>query len=82
MKFNVNGWVKVRLNDYGVQILRNNHIELMRRLPVRLAFKEPARDEEGYSSFQMWAFMQEFGSHMILGCEIPFDSEIIIVEGK
>jgi len=82
MKFNVNDTIKVRLNARGIAIMEKHHNELRLRIPAIKEFKAPAVDDHGYSSFQLWAFMQEFGPYMVLGLEVPFDSEIIIPEKK
>lgn len=79
MKFNVNNWVKVKLTDRGFDILRLQHEVLRLSVPSIGEFRSPEVDSDGYSKFQLWCFMQDFGPHVGLGIEMPFDSEIIIV---
>lgn len=41
-------------------------------------FKEPAKDENGYSSTELWDFMRLFGQY--LSGSLPFDEDILISE--
>ena len=81
IKFNINDYVKIKLNPSGVKVLRQNHerifgSELLKKYP----FKEPQKDKHGYSEFQMWHFMDEFGN-MSMGSFNqlqPYETNIII----
>lgn len=72
----MNDTVLIRLNKRGVEILRQSHEELRRHVPTVGAWKAPEVDEYGYSRFQLWQVMREFGPHLCLGCEVPFSTEI------
>ena len=39
---------------------------------------EVKRDEEGYTSFQLWDLMNIFGPYLTLGTDIPFETDIIL----
>jgi len=81
MKFNVNDSVRVRLTDYGKEILRKEFDVMHESFPM--AFKEfalPKEDSEGWSSWQMWSLMETFGKYIRLGGEVPFHTEIEIAE--
>lgn len=85
-KFNINDYVKVKLNDTGVSILKNKHDEL-NKLIIGTGGKglgdfELKVDEEGYTKFQLWHLMNTFGDSMIMGSETPFDTEIVFIKGK
>lgn len=82
MEFNINDTVKVKLNDFGRAIHRDNWLASQRviweRGVIGFPYREPIEDDEGYSKWQMWDLMKQFGSHMYLGGMMPFDSKILI----
>lgn len=81
MKFNVNNYVRVRLTSYGKEILRKQFDEMHEKFPS--AFREfalPKEDSEGWSEWQMWYLMEKFGDYIRLGGDVPFETEIDIVE--
>lgn len=78
MKFNINDSVKVKLNDRGREILKQQHELLFKDIP-RYKFTPPREDAEGWSKWQMWDLMQTFGPHISLGSKVPFETEIEIV---
>jgi hypothetical protein len=78
MLFNINDYVKIRLNEYGKSILKKNHAVKNKGLPIK--YKPPEEDIDGYSEWQLWCFMAEFGEHMYNGCTMPFETIIKIVE--
>lgn len=90
MKFNINDYVKVKLTDYGKLCLKKNYDDMMEFLKSWygddmekyswLEFKLPEEDGEGYSEWQLWKLMQEFGKYCENGFTIPFETEIIIEE--
>lgn len=82
---NINDIVKVKLTDLGVSILLEKHNDFndfMWEKGIRRAseFKEfeVKRDEEGYTSFQLWDLMNIFGPYLTLGTDIPFETDIIL----
>lgn len=79
MKFNINDYVKVKLNKVGVDELKRQHVELKANFPKLDDFIEPKTDDEGYSKFQLHELMNRLGHLCILGFEPPFDTEIEIV---
>ena len=80
IKFNINQTVKVKLTETGIRELEEQRQELKSRLPnpdsMRDYVHEP--DEDGYTSFQMWQLIQELGPLCQLGCEPPFETEILL----
>lgn len=78
VRFNVNNWVKVKLNDKGIRELERQHEELSAMLKRPLGGFSIEQDTDGYSKFQLHSLMNSFGHLMELGEEIPFDSEIIL----
>lgn len=83
---NINDNVKVKLNELGINILKEQRDELNKALTKNgakgLGDYEPKVDEEGYTTFQLWSLMQTFGEHLSLGFKIPFEPEIIVTKGK
>jgi len=80
VSFNINDHVKVKLTDDGKEILRGNHAKLMNFYAKAPLIKiDPLKievDEEGYTRFQMWELMYEFGGHVGLGALVPFETTI------
>ena len=84
VKFNVNDYIKVKLNKSGIDLMRQNHNKIFgdfsSDLLDKYTFQEPEVDEKGYTKFQMWHFMDEFG-HVGMGVFNglrPYDTNIII----
>ena len=40
---------------------------------------DDATDAEGYFREQLWAIMQVFGPHIRMGCNPPFETEILLI---
>lgn len=80
MKFNVNHNVKVKLTEYGLSILREQHEKLRATFPSMGCFVLPTADDEGYVSYQLHDLMSTFGPHISMGFKVPFETEIIIEE--
>ena len=76
MKINLNQMVKVKLTAEGIQALRFNHIAMYKRIYNVIdipSFTPPEVDAEGYSTFQLWWLMNQFGPHISLGKGNVFD---------
>jgi len=81
MKFNINNNVKVQLTETGKKILRENFDKLYTdygRNPPK--FKLPKEDKNGWSIWQLWVLINEFGNHMHMGFDLPFKTVIDISE--
>lgn len=81
MKFNINDEVRVRLTDVGRAIHRKNHDDLFKAWGARGVMPEyrpPKEDPGGWSTWQLWDLMHEFGRHCYNGAKIPFETEIDI----
>ena len=74
--FNVNGYVWVKLTPAGIKILENTDNWLRQSSPTLPPFAPPATDENGYTRYQMWALMNDFGEYMRLGGKIPIETEV------
>lgn len=76
-QLNLNYQIKLKLNDYGKQIYRNQYKQEFANQPEVARYcdiVEPTVDDEGYTSMQLWFFMRVFGSHCLCGKE-PFCEE-------
>lgn len=82
MKFNINDYVKVKLNESGLEILRKQHEELQQMFPSmnKEEFVPPKTDENGYTKFQLWVLMERFGPEIGMSFNPPFETDIIIME--
>jgi len=81
MKFNVNENVRVKLTPTGKDILRKKFDLAHERMPqVFKEFSLPEEDAQGFSKWQMWQLFADFGEHIYLGCNPPFETEIEIIE--
>jgi hypothetical protein len=77
-EFNLNCWIRVKLNDAGYKHQAESYNNLMARFgETKTAedFKAKA-DAEGYSKFQAWCFIQEFGPLTRLGAILPYETTI------
>lgn len=81
-RLNLNCSVKVKLTDLGKDIYYHRFDDFNYRYGKQLTPSFPKEDENGYSTFQLWHFMQLYGSYMsatkpnvILPLEIEMDGE-------
>ena len=70
--FNINREVWVRLTTLGKAIVCEKYGVGFYEQHI-----EPKEDENGYIPYQLWALMQDFGSHLS-DPVLPFDTNIII----
>jgi hypothetical protein len=81
--FSINTNVKIRLTKFGKELHKkqwedfwNSHGKL-----DKFPYEPPKEDENGYCEFIMWDLMNKFGSYCVLGCELPFET-VILIEDK
>lgn len=72
--FNLNDSVWVRLNDRGREIHRSVWTDTMRGVK-NWAYRPPV-EVDGWSRWQLWVLMQDFGPSISLGTNPPFETEI------
>lgn len=76
---NTNSVVKVRLTSYGKNVHRKNHEDFVSKVGRELFdYFPPPEDENGYSEFQLWVLMKEFGDKCGLVDPLCFETEILI----
>jgi len=78
LKFNMNDKVKVRLTPLGIAEMKRQWDELKQIAPSIGEFKEPVKDEQGYSTHQAWVLFSDLGHLMGNGFELPFETDILI----
>lgn len=73
-EFNVNMNVRVKLTECGRRLHRENHDALYRNTGVEPShYRAPKEDAEGWSTWQLWDLMHEFGKSLWNGSkDIPF----------
>lgn len=90
--FNINHNVCVRLTDYGREVHKQNHVNLYARyealanarnihLPKDWSptdYRPPTEESDGWSEWQAWVLMQEFGHVIGNGMKVPFEPPIFI----
>lgn len=77
VRFNINGYVSVRLTASGKLIHRREYDELRKLSPRLPKYKAPKPDANGYTQWQLWHLMQTFGPAISHGAEPPFEMEIM-----
>lgn len=88
MKFNINNNVKVKLTDFGRKVHRENINKTFEFIPKFRTdeyynqYYKPKEDKDGWSKWQMWDLMANFGPHIRLGGQVPFETEIEILDEK
>ena len=70
MKINLNEPVKVKLTDWGKEIFYHQY-DRVNEVVGREVCKPryPKEDENGYTEFQLWCFMELYGEH--IGMTLP-----------
>jgi len=84
--FNTNNYVKVRLNELGISILKKEHEDLSRKIysynGIGLGKFNLNLDEDGYYKTQMWCLIENFGEFINVCSRPPFDTDIICCQGE
>ena len=79
MDFNINDKVRVRLTTKGRAIHAKNHAAEFARVPglSQWSYKPPTEDADGWSEWQMWRLMEQFGGHSVNGMPQCFELNTI-----
>ncbi len=81
--FNLNSYIRVKLDEHGYQ----RKADLYNETAGRILGKKTAEDykanadEDGYTKFQAWSFMRDFGPTILMGFQ-PFFSTTILIDEK
>ncbi|MDX1475057.1 MAG: hypothetical protein R3309_12860 [Reinekea sp.] len=79
---NLNQTVKVRLTKTGINIINKQKEELKNSTGGRYIPPKIRIDKDGYTHFQLWSLFDTFGNHIFLGCNPPFDLDIVFEDRK
>ena len=86
LKISINDEVKVKLTDFGIQILKERHDQLNKKIKesggkgIEFVLRI---DKDGYYKTQLYNLMNTFGEYMTVGSEgLPFEIEIEIEGGN
>ena len=90
MRLNLNDEIKVKLTEHGKDIYYHQYDRLNTALGREVCKPSyPKVDEDGYTTFQLWCFMELYGVHMgmtlpnvIEPLDIVFDEPTIEPEHK
>lgn len=85
ININLNNWVKVKLTELGKEIERKNYQdinELVKKYGGKHSEYKLEIDGDGYTSYQLWELIEKFGSYVGLGKNLPFETNIILVERR
>lgn len=83
MQLNINETVRVKLTQRGRDVHRLDHINFWSQFPgQKREYRPPIEDAEGWSSWQLWCLMKEFGPHTDLGMSPCFETIIEIPPPK
>lgn len=70
IRINLNDWIKVKLTDFGKEIYAHQYDRINRMLGEKnWELKYPEEDENGYTEFQLWEFMELYSKWM--GMSLP-----------
>ena len=80
IRINLNDWVKVKLTDWGKEIYYHQW-DGKNQIAGKEIFKPkfPREDENGYTKFQLWHFMELYGEHMWDNINVIEPIELIYV---
>lgn len=81
MKFNINDYVRVKLTPHGRFLLEKKHHEFYEKYRIANREYTPYKeDDNGWSTWQLWNLMNYLGEYITMGAELPFETNIEIVE--
>lgn len=79
MKFNINGMVKVRLTQHGRSFIVYKHALSNEKRGCEGDYPEIVEDKDGWSYWQLWKLMNEFGGELSASGPMMFAAEIELV---
>lgn len=80
-KININEYVKVKLTDYGKEIFYHQYDNLNKAFGKEIIKPSyPTVDSDGYTSFQLWYFMNLYGRYIDMGMQNVIEPLEIVFE--
>ena len=77
MIINLNDRIKVKLNERGKDIYFHQYDKF-----VGISQTMPKVDENGYTEFQIWRFMELYGEHIGMAKPPVLENFNVILEGR
>jgi len=74
--FNINQKVRVKLTDYGHELLREDHESFWKSLGKTTEYRAPKEDEDGWSTWQLWYLMSKLGKYIYMGNHNVIETDI------
>lgn len=85
-KLNLNQHIKVKFTDHGKDIYYHQYdslIEVMKAKGVKpITPSYPPVDEEGYSTMQLWCFIELYGPHIHMGTPNVIEDLYIYIDER
>lgn len=85
-KLNLNHFVKVKFTDHGKDIFYHQydeHNKLMKQRGIKpIVPIYPKVDENGYSSMQLWRFINLYGPHIFMGAPNVIEDLYIYIDER
>lgn len=78
---NLNDYIKVKLNDRGKDIYYHQFDDIINKYPnCKIKPHIPRVDENGYTTFQIWDFINIYGEYIGMGCPDVLETLNVIYE--
>lgn len=71
-QLNLNTTIKVKLTPYGADIFYHQYDNFLKQYPhlkETIKPRMPEIDENGFTEFQLWSFIEIFGTHIGMACK-------------
>ena len=75
---NLNHVVRVKLTEEGKRIIALKNLDCL----AKYGFTSHKFEEDGTYKTQLWVLIHEFGEFCFLGCNPPFETEIVIEDQR
>ena len=85
-KLNLNQFVRVKFTDHGKDIYYHQYDELIAVMKARgvkpISPSYPPIDKDGYSTMQLWTFMNLYGPHITMGAPNVIEDLYIYIDER
>ena len=81
MRINLNETIKVKLTNFGKEVYYHQHDEFNKFVGKEMCKPSyPKEDEDGYTEFQLWRFMELYGAYMNIALQNVIDPIEIVYD--
>jgi hypothetical protein len=74
--FNLNHNVKVKLTEFGINKLKEQHEDLYKEIPGLQPDFKINKDDEGFTYFQLHSLIMQLGHHLSYCGNLPFETNM------